>query len=430
MAEDKEVYIVGFNRTPFLKARGVPGPFSAADLAVAAGRELFLAQNIAAQQVDEVILGCVGPAADEVNIARLVALRLGCGDKVPAYTVQRNCASGMQALDSAYKDIKLGRADLVLAGGTEAMSRAPLIFNDAGTRWFAELFRSKTFGAKIKNLLKIRPKYFHPTIALLQGLTDQYCGLTMPQTAEQLAHEFKISRAEMDEFACMSQHRAAKAQQENLFPEIVSLFGAKDTIYAVDDGVRSDTSLEKLAKLTAITDKKFGVITAGNSSQVTDGSSLLLLASKDAVNKHKLKPVGCIRDVNWAGLRPEVMGLGPVYASMPMLLRHQLNIQDIAAWEINEAFAAQVLACLRAFACRDFCAEHFGMQQAFGKIDLASLNVNGGAIAMGHPVGASGARIVSQLLSVLHKRKQKLGVATICIGGGQGGAMLIEAIMD
>ncbi|MBS0349892.1 MAG: acetyl-CoA C-acetyltransferase [Proteobacteria bacterium] len=420
------VYIVDGCRTPYLKAKAQPGPFSAADLAVAAGRELLLRQPFAANQIDETILGCVMPRESEANIARIVSLRLGCGDQTPAWTVQRNCASGMQALDCAMKDIQLGRSDLVLAGGTEAMSRAPIILRTEMASWLGAI-RSGDFKKKWSELNRFHPYFLKPVSGLVQGLTDPLTDLTMGQTAEILAHRFHISRQELDQFALCSHQRLARAYDNNYLSELTALYDYAGNYYVEDSGLRRDTSLDQLNRLPAYFDKPFGSITAGNSSQVTDGAALLILASEQAVQKYHLPILGRIIDVQWAAIAPQWMGLGPVMAATPLLLRNQLTLKDIDYWEINEAFAAQVLACLAAWQDDQYCQRYLGLPQAFGTIDLERLNVDGGAIALGHPVGASGARIVLHLLQVLKRLNGRLGVAAICIGGGQGGAMLLES---
>jgi acetyl-CoA C-acetyltransferase len=270
----------------------------------------------------------------------------------------------------------------------------------------------------------------------MKGLTDPNVGLLMGQTAEILAHRFGITRRQMDEFAARSHARVIRAQEagwflaphDGLAPEIVAVFDAAGTAYKDDDGVRKDSTVENLAKLKPFFDRKYGNVTAGNSSQVTDGAAWLLLATEDAVKRHALAPVGRIVDSQWAGLDPSQMGLGPVHAATPILQRHGLGLNDLDAWEINEAFAAQVLACLEAWQSDDYCRNQLGLDGALGALDMEKLNVDGGAIALGHPVGASGARIVLHLLHVLKRTGGKRGMATICIGGGQGGAMLVEAL--
>jgi len=427
----RDVYIVDGARTPFLKAKGKPGPFSASDLAVNAARELLQRQPFSAKEIDEVIIGCVMPNPDEANIGRLVALRLGCGKSVPAWTVQRNCASGMQALDSAAKDIAMGRCDLVLAGGTEAMSRAPLLYNDKMVSWLASLMGAKTIGAKLRAWTKLNPvNLFQPVIALLKGLTDPIVNLNMGQTAENIAYRFNINREQMDQFALESHQRTASAQEQKHLTEVLPVFAGSGDFYTADDGVRKDSSIEKLATLKPFFDKKFGSVTAGNSSQVSDGAAILLLASKEAVQKYNLPVLARIIDTEWAGVEPAEMGLGPVYATKQLLDKQHLQMNDIDYWEINEAFAAQVLGCVDAWESDEYCREYLELDRALGKVDRAKLNVDGGAIALGHPVGASGARIVLHLAEILKRQNAKQGIATICIGGGQGGAMLIENVSE
>ena len=422
----RTVYIVDGLRTPYLKAREQPGPFSAADLAVYAGRSLLLRQPFAPNAIEEVIIGCVMPREDEANIARIVGLRLDCGVETPAWTVQRNCASGMQALDSAMKDIQLGRYDLILAGGTEAMSHAPLVWRPEMAGWLGRFRAAKSWWERLALVPEFRPGFLSPIFALLRGLSDPVVGLSMGQTAEILAHQLHISRLQMDEFALTSHQRLAAAQDAGYLTEMTPLYDSFGHYYVTDTGLRRDTTLEKLAALKPFFDKPFGAVTAGNSSQITDGATMLILASEKAIKKYQLPVLGRIVDVQWAALPPEVMGLGPVMAATPLLQRHQLTLNDIDYWEINEAFAAQVLACLAAWESDSFCRERLGLPAALGAVDQNRLNVDGGAVALGHPVGSSGARIVLHLLNVLKRNNARRGIAAICIGGGQGGAMLVE----
>ncbi len=425
----KPVYIVDGARTPFLKARNAPGPFSAADLATAAGRALLARQPFSPEDLDEVILGCASPSADEVNIGRVAALRLGCGNKVPGWTVMRNCASGMQALDSAIANIHAGRSRLVLAGGVDALSRAPLLYSDAMVRWFAAMSTAKTAGQKLGLFLKLRPAVLlAPVIGIVKGLTDPVVNLMMGQTAENLAWKFGISREEMDAYSVTSHQRVSVGQDSGHYGEVVPLVGRDGKVYGEDDGVRRDSSMAGLAKLRPFFDRKYGKVTPGNSSQITDGAAWMVLASEEAVQRWKLEPIARISDSQWAGLDPAQMGLGPVHASTPILQRHGLGLNDLDAWEINEAFAAQVIGCARAWEDEAYCREHLGTDGALGTLDPARLNVDGGAIALGHPVGASGARIVLHLAHVLRRTGGKRGIASICIGGGQGGAMLVETV--
>ncbi len=423
------IYIIDGARTPFLKARNAPGPFAAGDLATAAGSALLARQRFAPEELDEVILGCASPSPDEVNIGRVAALRMGCGNQVQGWTVMRNCASGMQAIDSAIANIQCGRSELVLAGGVDALSRAPLLYSDAMVRWFAGMMSLRTAGQKLQHFLKLRPAMLlTPVIGLMKGLTDPVVGLLMGQTAENLAWKFGISRQQMDEFAVRSHQRSIAGRQAGHLAEIVPVVDGQGNVYADDDGVRADATLAGMAKPKPFFDKKYGNITAANSSQITDGAAWVLLASEEAVQKWGLKPIGKIVDSEWAGLEPEQMGLGPVHASTPILQRHGLSLADIDYWELNEAFAAQVLACQAAWKDDAYCREQLDLPGALGEIPEDRLNVDGGAVSVGHPVGASGARIVLHLLHVLRRNQARRGIATICIGGGLGGAMLVESL--
>jgi acetyl-CoA C-acetyltransferase len=425
----RDVYIVDGNRTPFLKAKGI-GPFTGSDLAVAAGMTLLNRQPFAPTELDEVIIGSAMPSPDEANIARVVSLRLGCGDKVPAFTVMRNCASGMQALDNAAIQIASGRSNLVLAGGTDSMSHAPLLFNQKMTAWLSSWYGAKSVGQKLVLAGKFRPAHLAPVIALLRGLTDPIVGMNMGQTAEKVAYRFNLTRMQMDEFANQSHLRLIQAYDENRMTEVTPIIDFKGHVYLKDDGVRPDTTVEKLAKLKPFFDKKYGMVTAGNSSQITDGACLLLLASAEAVKKYGLKVIGRIVDSQWAALDPSQMGLGPVHAVTPILQRQKLKPNDMDCWEINEAFAAQVLGCVAAWNDDEYCRTQLGLEKAWGGPSLDKLNREGGSIAAGHPIGASGARIVLHVLKSLEQRNESRGMASICIGGGQGGAMYLERVTE
>jgi len=425
MAQSR-VHVIDGARTPFLRARTGLGPFTGSDLAVAAGRALLERQPFEPTAFDEVIVGAAMPSADEANIGRVVSLRLGCGESVPAWTVMRNCASGLQAVDSAYMNMLAGRSKLVLAGGTDAMSHAPLLYGPAMVNWLAQWYAAKGFGQRAGLAVKFRLAYLAPVIAILRGLTDPIVKLSMGSTAEIVAKRFGITREMMDAYAVESHRRLAFAQDNGHLGEIEPIYGADGTIYAADDGLRRDSSVEKLAKLKPVFDRQFGNVTAGNSSQITDGAAMLVLATEEMVEKHALQPLGRIVDSHWGALDPAEMGLGPVHAITPMLVRNGLGLQDLDAVEINEAFAAQVLGCLAAWESESYCREKLGLAGAFGKLDRAKLNVDGGAIALGHPIGASGARVLLHVLKVLERTGGKRGVASLCIGGGQGGAMLVE----
>ena len=422
----RKVFIVDGSRTPQLKATGRTGPFSASELAIYSARALLLRHEFPLGDIDEVIVGCMMPSEREANIARVIALRLGIPQHVPAWTVQRNCASGMQSIDSAYKNIASGDANLILAGGVEAMSRAPILFNNTMVNWLGDLMRGRSIGQKLSTILKLRPGHFKPVIALLFGLTDDVVGLGMGATAENIATRFGISRKQMDEFSVDSHLRLAEAHDKGYLDEIEAIYDDKGKFYDFDDGVRRDSSVERLGKLRPAFDKKYGAVTAGNSAQITDGASMVLLASEEAVKKYNLSTLASIEDTQWAGLDPAVMGMGPVHSMTPIMQRNSLSIDDIDFWEINEAFATQVLGNIEAWKDNDYCQTHLDIKQSMGEIPRDRLNIDGGGVSLGHPVGASGARIVLHLAKILQRNNAKRGIASLCIGGGQGGAMLIE----
>src|SRR5579872_425224 len=346
----RPVFIVDGSRTPFLKARTGPGPFTPVDLAVQCGRPLLARQPFAADSFDQVILGCVNVIADEMNPARVAALRLGMGERMVAFTVQINCGSGMQSIDTAYRYIREGVSDLILAGGAEALSHAPLVFNRRAVKWYGRLFAARGLGARLAAMLSFRPSFLTPVIGLERGLTDPITDLNMGQTAELVAHLFHISRRQADEYAAESQQRLAAAQRDGHFAgEIEPAFARDGTVYDHDDGVRPDSSADALAKLKPAFERPWGKVTAGNSSQITDGASWVIVASEEAVAKHGLTPKAVIVDSQWAGLDPSIMGLGPVMSATELLKRNNLSLGDIETWELNEAFATQVLGCLAAW---------------------------------------------------------------------------------
>ncbi len=398
-------------------------------MAVQCGRPLLLRQPFAPNAFDQVILGCVNVIADEMNPARVAALRLGMGDAMTAFTVQINCGSGMQSIDTGYRYIQDGTADLVLAGGAESLSHSPLVFSRSAVDWYARLNGARDIWSKILAALQIRPSLFKPIIGLERGLTDPIVELNMGQTAELVAHLFHITREQADAYAAESQNRLARAQAEGwLKDEIVPAFARDGTLYDHDDGVRPDSSVESLGKLKPAFERPWGKVTPGNSSQITDGASWVILASEDAVKKHNLQPKAVIVDSEWSALDPSIMGLGPVLCSTALMKRHQLALGDIELWELNEAFAAQVLGCLAAWEDPEFCQKTLGLDHTAGSIPRDRINVDGGAIGAGHPVGASGNRIVLHLVNAMKRLGLKRGIATECIGGGQGGAMLIEMV--
>jgi acetyl-CoA C-acetyltransferase len=414
-------------RTPFLRARNKPGPFTPVELAVQCGRPLLMRLPFSPDEFDTVILGCVNVIADEMNPARVAALRLGMGAAMTAFTVQINCGSGMQSIDTAFRMIETGKAELILAGGAEALSHAPLVLRQQAVEWFGNFATAKTPWEKTTALAGFRPGMAKPVVGLERGLTDPMTELNMGQTAEVIGHLFGITREAADAYALESHQRLAHAQNNGLLDgEVIPAICRGGMLYDHDDGVRPDTSMDKLAKLDPVFEKPYGNVTAGNSSQVTDGACWVVLASEEAMRKHKFAPLGRIIDSEWSALDPSIMGLAPTLCSTEIMKRRNLSREDIDLWELNEAFAAQVLACLAAWEDEEYCRDVLGLDGAFGRIERDRLNVDGGAISLGHPVGTSGNRLVLHLVNAMRRLGLRRGIATECIGGGQGGAMLLE----
>lgn len=425
----RPIYIVDGLRTPWLKVDNQLGTFSAADLAVQTSRYLLARQALAPEQLDEVVTGCVMPSSSEMHISRLIALRLGCEKSVSAYTIQRNCASGMQALDSAALDIACGRYDLVLSGGTEAMSRAPLLFKPEMTALLTQWKAAKSFTARLHILSQFRLSYLTPRMDLLSGLSYPHVNSSVGHSAEIIAHRFTITRQQMDAWSLQSHTRLAVAHDTGVFKnEINTIYDRENHYYSHDNGVRRENNLKKLSTLKPFFNKSFGLVTAGNSSQMADGAAFLILASKKAVKRHRLPILARILDITWAAVNSKQMSLAPVHAVALLLKKQRLSVNAINFWEINETFAGQVLACLAAWKDSIYCKTELGLSQALGQLDPATINIHGGAIAMGHPIGASGARIVLHLANILKRKQARLGIATLCSGDGQSGAILLENV--
>ena len=424
---ENEIVIVDGVRTPFVKAWTLFNDLSAQKLGSLCVTELLQRTEIDPAAIDEVIFGCVGQPIDAANVARVISLMAGIPKSKRAYTVNRNCASGLEAIVSAAEKINAGQVEIVIAGGTESMSNAPLVFSKEAANLFMKLQRARTPGEKLGILTKFRPKHFAPQSALQMALTDPVCGLNMGQTAEVLAKKFAISRQRQDTFA-LGSHRRVIAARAWLAEEIMSLFVPPHYEEAVtqDNGVRENLTLEQLAKLKPVFDKASGTVTAGNSSQLTDGACAVLVMTRSKAQSLGYEILGRIAAYDTIGLEPREMGLGPVYVIEKILRKTRLTLKDIGLFEINEAFAAQVLACQEVLSSQKFAEENFPSRKPVGHIDPALLNVNGGAIALGHPVGVSGARLVLTLLKEMKRRNLQRGLATLCVGGGQGGGILLE----
>ena len=415
--------IIAAVRTPFSRAGSGLAHLDAVELGRHAVAALLTRTGIDPALVDETILGCVGQPAEAMNIARVVALRAGIPESKPAVTVHRNCASGLEALTVAHAKMCAGQGEVFIVGGTESMSNMPFYYSASAVAKFTALSRARDLKSRVGAMLRFRPADFAPVIGLKLGLSDPVANLNMGQTAEILAREHGISRDEQDAFAVRS-HLHAVAAKELLSREIAPVLGKK--IAADDNGVRSDSSLEKLAKLKPIFDILTGTVTAGNASQITDGAVALLVATEAAAAANHWQPIGRLVSYAATGCDPLRMGLGPVRAMDAALKRGGWKLGDADVVEINEAFATQVLAVVKCLA-DPASARRAGLEAPLGEIDPAKLNACGGAIALGHPVGSSGARLVQTALNQLQSRGQKRAIVSLCVGGGQGIAACLEA---
>ena len=418
-------------RTPFVRAgedlRDVP----AKELARRVLREVVDRAGLVPEDVDEVVFGNAATPADAPNVARVATLLAGYPEAVPALTVHRNCASGLEAVLLASEKVRAGTANVVACGGAESMSRIPMQLAAEANPFFVQLARARTLPARLRVIASAPWRRLVPRSALLDGLTDPVCGLNMGETAEKLAREFDISRDHQDAFALESHRRATQARQAGrLAAEIAPVFvpPAFERVVADDVGPRENQSREALAKLRPVFDRKDGTVTAGNSCQITDGAAALLVASEEWARACGATIRARIRGHATVGLSPARMGLGPAYAIPRALDQAGVSLRDIGRVEINEAFAAQVIACLEAMSSAQFCETELGRARAVGSIDPARLNPNGGAIALGHPIGATGARLVTTLMHELARSSETLGVASLCVGGGQGSAIVLERV--
>jgi acetyl-CoA acyltransferase len=420
-----EAVIIDGVRTPFAKSGTVFKDIPAEELGRLAVHELLEKTGLDPDIVDEVIIGTVSQMVDTANVARVIAIRAGLPARVPAYTVNRNCASGLEAIGSAMEKIRAGMADVVIAGGVESMSNIPIFYYGKRlTEILMEASKAKTMGQKIAKFASIRLGDLKPSII---GQTDPLNGMRMGDTAEVLAKEFGISREEQDAFALMS-HQRAIAARSRLAEEIVPVYlpPRYDNVVKNDAGPRENPKMEDLARLKPVFDRRNGTVTAGNSSPLTDGAAALLIMNEEKARALGYKPLGRIRSYAYAGLDPARMGLGPSFATPKALDRAGMKLSDIQLIEMNEAFAAQILANEKAFASKKFAQDQLGRAEPIGEIDRNRFNVNGGAIAQGHPLGASGARLMLTTLYELRRRNQSVGLVTLCVGGGQGAAYVVE----
>ncbi|MFT5169568.1 MAG: acetyl-CoA acetyltransferase family protein [Lysobacterales bacterium] len=422
----ERIAVVSGYRTPFCKMGTYFNDLGAEELGRVVVRELLERTSFDPKHLDEVIFGCVGQPADAANIARVIALLAGIPKEVPAFTVHRNCASGIEAAAQAMIKIRAGEGSCYLVGGAESMSNIPFYFQKSTQEWFMLLQRAKTPLQKLGVLSKFRLSMFAPKIGLQLGLTDPVCGLIMGLTAENLARDYGITREEQDEFSLMS-HKKAMAARNVLSDEIVPVIPGKryKKVVEHDNGPRDGQTIEALQKLKPYFDRRSGSVTVGNSSQITDGAAALLVMTEAKAKELNMDILGYIKDISVAGVEPSRMGIGPAHAIPQVLKKTNMALSDFKAIEINEAFAAQVIACVKALQSPEFTKE-FGYEGFTGKIDSDILNPNGGAIALGHPVGTTGARLILSMLKHMQRKNLQHGLVSLCIGGGQGAAVVLE----
>lgn len=417
---DKTLVVVDGVRTPFLKMGTSFGGIDATEQGRVVVQTLLTRTGLDPALIDELIFGCVSQPADAANLARVIALRAGVPEKVPAMTVHRNCASGLEALTTAAERIAAGHGEIFIVGGTENMTRIPLFFSLTAAAKFAALSRAKSAGGKAAAVFDFRPADFAPVVGLKLGLTDPVSGLNMGETAEVLAREFSITREEQDRFA-LDSHLKAAAARDAFAREIAPVYLPDSPAGFVDrdNGIREGQTLEALARLAPVFEKNTGTVTAGNSSQISDGAVALLVMTESRAEALGLTPLGRLVDYTYSGCDPKRMGLGPAHAIRDLHDRCGLRPNDADVVEVNEAFAAQVLA-----------VEKLLRTPAYDGLALPTdrLNPQGGAIALGHPVGATGARLVLTALRQLHSRGGKRALVSLCIGGGQGGAAWFETL--
>ncbi|MGA8476837.1 MAG: thiolase family protein [Chthoniobacterales bacterium] len=426
---NEPIYIVDGARTPFAKSGTTLADYDAVELGKAAVSLLLARTGIETGKIEEVIMGCVGQPAHAPNVARVIGLRAGIPESVPAITVHRNCASGFEAVTQAAEKMLVGRGDVFVVGGVESMSQIPLLYSYEAAKKFAALARAKNFSQKLQAISNFRGSDFKPQVALQLGLGDPVSGFNMGQTAENLSRDFNVTREEQDAFAMRSHHRATAAR-DRLREEITPFYLTKSKNGQAhmdqDNGPRENQTMEALAKLKPVFEPRTGTVTAGNSSQITDGAVALLLMTEKGLRESGLTPLGRLLGYAYAGVDPSRMGLGPVFAINRAEQRTGLELKDAAIIEINEAFAAQVIACQRAATSTEYARQNLGRETALGEIPDEILNVNGGGIALGHPIGVTGSRLVLTALKELHRRQADKALVSLCVGGGQGGALWLS----
>ncbi|MGD0485110.1 MAG: acetyl-CoA C-acyltransferase FadI [Gemmatimonadales bacterium] len=424
----RRVAIVGGCRTPFVKAGTVFRDLAAVDLAKLATRELLARTEVDPRAVDQVIFGQVLPSVLAPNVAREVSLLPQFPRTIPAHSLNRACASAGQAIAEAHDQIALGHADAVIAGGTESLSDVPILHSRRFSALLVEADKARTLGRRLAVLARTRPRDLVP---VTPAIAEPSTGMTMGQSAEKMAKENGISREAQDRFALRSHQLAATGTADGrLTAEIAPAFVPPrfDVVVTSDNGIRADSSYDQLATLRPVFDRRYGTVTAGNASPLTDGAAAVLVMAEEAARAAGYAPLALVRSYAVAAVDPaDQLLMGPAYA-VPKALDHAgLRWKDLGLVEMHEAFAAQALSNVQAFESRAWAKRHLGRSEAVGEVDWDATNVMGGSIAIGHPFGATGARLVTTLASEMRRRGVEFGLVSICAQGGMGFAMVLEA---
>jgi acetyl-CoA acyltransferase len=420
----RRVAIVDGCRTPFARSNTVFQKLSAVDLGKVAVRELISRADLDVDEIDHFVYGTVVQSVQEPNIAREVQLGSGIPASVPAFTVGRACASANQAITSAAEQIALGLADVVIAGGAESLTDVPILFSDEMRDALVRASKARSAGARLRAFAGIRPRHLAP---VTPAIAEPTTGLTMGQSAERMAQANGISREEQDRWALRSHQLAAAATEDGRLTREIAPVYVDGVAITSDNGIRSDTSLEKLAQLRPAFERKYGTVTAGNASPLTDGASAVLLMSEEKAKELGYEPLGYIRSYAYAALAPADQLLqGPVFATPVALQRAGISMKDVELMEMHEAFAAQVLSNMQWLTSDTIARERLGLDSAVGLPDEDRINVMGGSISIGHPFGATGGRITVTLLNEMRRRDVGIGLITVCAAGAMGFAMVVE----
>jgi acetyl-CoA acetyltransferase family protein len=424
---NKKPVIVTGARSAFVKSFGVFEDCDALELYSRTVSGLIQKSGVDPQQIDEISCGVVVPQTKNGNVARDCIINLGLPQHIHGYTLNRACTSSMQTIADASRSIMAGHTQMIIAGGVECLSDVPIVYSKEARKFLVKLSKAKSPAQKLAMLSQFSAGAWLPKPP---ALSEPLTGLTMGEHTEVMAKKNRISREAQDQFAVRSHLLAAKAQEQGLFnDEIVPIWSAPKYEVCIDKDniIRADTTVDALSKLRPAFDRKYGTMTAGNSSALTDGAAACLIADEAVAKELGLKPKAIVKDVLFVGVDPhDQLLIGPAIAIPMILKRNKLKIEDIDFFEIHEAFAAQVLSCIQSMDSTDFCGQYFGDAKAFGKIPEDKLNVNGGAIAIGHPFGATGARLAMNLSNTLVRTGKRFGVISICAQGGMAGAMLLE----